>query len=125
RVEAEGGSEPLPRYPGQCERDEEEQEVDSVPRCDLLAGDVAGRRTLAAREVEEELCGAAAAALERLQQPTERAERVRPPQPEDLLRVLEGERVADVLVEVGHVRPERGGEEEQGRQAGGAAAPEQ
>src|SRR5207237_7741944 len=66
RVEAEGGAQPLPRHPGQRERGEEEQQVERVPRRHLLARGVAGERSLAAREVEDELGGAAASALDRL-----------------------------------------------------------
>ena len=68
---------------------------------------IAGRRAAAAWKVAQDLRRALVPAYDRLPEPADRPERRRLAQPEDLLRVLESERVADVLVEVEHVGAER------------------
>src|SRR5436309_1116875 len=91
--------------------------MDRVPGGEVVALRVAGRGTAGAREVPQDLGGALVAAEDRLPEAPERPERRRPPQPEDLLCVLERERVPYSDVELEHVRAEPEREEQDRRRA--------
>src|SRR5437868_2595137 len=93
-------------HPAHCREAPEER----IPRA-WSVPDQRGERE-ADREVAEEVAREA-----RLPEAAERSERGRSPQPEDLLRVLERERVPDVLVEVEGVRAEAEREQQNRRGA--------